>query len=177
MNCCAEDDMCETTYSETDQVIDLSEAMHRKSRCGACNGPGRPVFRKTVLQMLKPKLIEPVIASSYRYCSTKDCSVVYFEDDSSQHLTVDDLRIRVGLKVKSDPIPLCYCFGFDEAHIREELARTGGTRIPELISKLIREGLCACDTRNPAGVCCLGEVNKTTKRLKQELPDIQSMKG
>jgi hypothetical protein len=24
------------------------------------------------------------------------------------------LRVRVGLKERADPIPLCYCFGFDE---------------------------------------------------------------
>jgi len=75
------------------------------------------------------------------------------------------LRIRVGLKVKSDPIPLCYCFGFDESHIRDEIARSGSTTIPERISKLIREGLCACESRNPSGACCLGEVKQTMKRI------------
>jgi hypothetical protein len=26
--------------------------------------------------------------------------------------------------------------------------------------------LCACEARNPAGVCCLGEVNSISKRLQ-----------
>jgi hypothetical protein len=73
--------------------------------------------------------------------------------------------------VKEDPIPLCYCFGFDESHIRDEIARTGNTTIPERVSRLIREGLCACDARNPAGICCLGEVNKVTKRLLSQRSD------
>jgi hypothetical protein len=28
--------------------------------------------------------------------------------------------------------------------------------------------MCACEVRNPAGVCCLGEVNRTAKRLSSE---------
>jgi hypothetical protein len=70
--------------------------------------------------------------------------------------------------VKDDPIPVCYCFGFEETDIRDEIARNGSTTIPETVSKLIREGLCACDARNPAGVCCLGEVNKSAKLLESQ---------
>lgn len=115
--------------------------------------------------MLKSHLLEQAMAGSYSFCSASECPVVYFEEQGRQRFTNDDLRVRVGVKVKTDPIPLCYCFGFDESHIREEISATGATTVPERISKLIREGLCACDTRNPAGVCCLGEVNRTVKRL------------
>ena len=124
--------------------------------------------------MLKPDLLERAMHGNYSFCSERDCSIVYFEDQGNQQFTVDDLRIRVGVKVNSDPIPLCYCFGFDENHIRDEIERTGNTSIPDKVSDLIREGLCACEARNPAGVCCLGEVNKATKRLKLELAATQN---
>jgi len=114
--------------------------------------------------MVKPDLLELAMTGNYSFCSERDCSIVYFDESGGPHFTVADLRIRVGLKVKDDPIPLCYCFGFDERDIREELTQKGHTTIPERISKLIREGLCACDTRNPAGVCCLGEVNRAAQR-------------
>jgi len=117
--------------------------------------------------MVKPELLEQAMHGSYSFCPAPDCSIVYFQDSGSQHFTVDDLRIRVGLKVNRDPIPLCYCFGFDEKHFRDEIEQTGSTKIPEKVSRLIREGLCACEERNPAGVCCLGEVNKTAQRLKR----------
>ena len=123
--------------------------------------------------MVKPHLLELAMTESYSFCSARDCSVVYFEDKGSQQFTVADLRIRVGLKVNDDPIPLCYCFGFDEKHIRDEIERTGNTSMPDKVSGLIREGLCACEARNPAGVCCLGEVNKAATRLKLELAAIQ----
>jgi len=116
--------------------------------------------------MLKPELLERAMHGNYSFCSARDCSIVYFED-KGEHFNVDDLRIRVGLKVNDDPIPLCYCFGFDENHIRDEIYRTGSTSIAEKVSRLIREGLCACEARNPSGVCCLGELNKTANRLRE----------
>jgi len=140
--------------------------------CGRCETQGKPVSRKTVLLMLKPELLEQCTSGTYNFCPLCDCPVVYFDDEGNHQFTVDDLRIRVGLKVKEDPIPLCYCFGFDERDIRDEIARTGSTTIPERVSRLIREGLCACDARNPAGVCCLGEVNKVAKRLFFERTNI-----
>ena len=88
--------------------------------------------------------------------------------DNLENSRIDDLRIRVELRATTDPIPLCYCFGFDENHIREEIAQTGTTTVPERISRLIREGLCSCDVRNPSGKCCLGDVNRTATRLKKE---------
>lgn len=137
-------------------------------RCGNCNGKSRPVSRKTVLLMLKPELLEGALAETYRFCATHECPVVYFDEDGQRAFTQDDLRVIVGVKANVDPVPLCYCFGFDESHIRDEISKTGKTTIPERISNLIREGLCACEARNPAGVCCLGEVNQAAKRLAEK---------
>jgi len=115
--------------------------------------------------MLKPHLLEEAMTGTYSFCSTRDCPVVYFEEQGSHRFTADDLRVPVGVKASEDPVPLCYCFGFDEGHIRDDISRTGNTNIPERISRLIREGFCACEPRNPAGVCCLGEVNRAAKRF------------
>src|SRR6266404_3251268 len=161
MNCCTRDDTVRATRSEAEAVC-TGDDLPETGRCESCKNKGRPVSRKTVLLMLKPELL--ATHGSYSFCSERDCSVVYFEDKGRELFTVDGLRIRVGVKVKDDPIPLCYCFGFDENHIRDEIELTGNTNIPDKVSELIREGLCACEARNPAGVCCLGEVNKTTKR-------------
>ena len=136
------------------------------SHCQECGGKGTPVSRKTVLLMLKPEMLERALVGRYRFCSERNCEIVYFQNDGDYRFKISDLRIRVGLKVKDDPIPLCYCFGFDEDHIRYEIARTGNT-VPETIRHLIREGFCACETRNPSGSCCLGEVNKAARNLKQ----------
>jgi hypothetical protein len=91
-----------------------------KGACTSCQNQGRPVFRKTVLLMLKPDLLEHAIPGNYRFCFAPDCPVVYFDEESKRQFTIDDLRIRVGVKVKVDPIPLCYCFGFDESRSRRD---------------------------------------------------------
>lgn len=167
MNCC----MTKASTVETSLPDDDPSAEGHASQCemrpySRCQSRTRHVSRKTVLLMLKPHLLEQVRHGNYKFCFTPSCSVVYFEEEGKQQFTVDDLRIRVGLKVEEDPIPLCYCFGFDESHLLEEIARTGETTIPETISKLIREGMCACDARNPSGMCCLGELTKTARLLK-----------
>lgn len=133
--------------------------------CTNCKRQSRPVSQKTVLLMLKSHLLEEALTGTYSFCAARDCPVVYFEEQGIQSFTIDDLRVPVGVKATEDPIPLCYCFGFDESHIRDEISQTGKTTIPEGISRLIREGLCACESRNPAGVCCLGEVNRAAKRI------------
>jgi hypothetical protein len=156
MNCCA-----------TDISVKASSSESTNQRCGSCKGKSRPVSRKTVLLMLKPELLEQAVTGTYRFCAARDCPVVYFDEGSGQVFTEDNLRVVVGVKAREDPIPLCYCFGFDESHIRGEISRTGRTTIPERISRLIREGLCACEARNPAGVCCLGEVNRALAALTQ----------
>jgi hypothetical protein len=168
MDCCPKVDADEAKRPVLAQIMSTNEAVAETDRCVGCDGHVNAVSRKTVLLMLKPDLLEQAISNSYSLCVERDCPVVYFDESGGRYFTVDDLRIRVGLKVTDDPIPLCYCFGFDESHIRDEILQTGRTSIPERISKLIREGLCACDTRNPAGVCCLGEVNRAAKRLTEE---------
>lgn len=136
--------------------------------CTSCGRASRPVTRKIMLLMLKPELFGRIGEGGYRFCTDPDCRVVYFTEGAGISFTTDDLRLRVGLKEKRDPIPLCYCFGFDEADLREEIAATGRTTIPQQIAALLKEGMCACPARNPSGACCLGEVNKAAKRLIAE---------
>lgn len=137
-------------------------------RCVSCSGASRPVTRKTMLLMLKPEHFGGVGEGEYRFCPNPECRVVYFADGGAQSFTTDDLRVRVGLKERDGVIPLCYCFGFDEAEAREEIRETGQSTIPQRIAALIKQGLCACPARNPSGACCLGEVNKAIKRLRVE---------
>src|SRR6266446_4457235 len=40
---------------------------------------------------------------NYSFCSARDCSTVYFEGERGEQFTLNDLRIRVGLKVNDDP--------------------------------------------------------------------------
>jgi hypothetical protein len=141
----------------------------REYVCASCRAESRTVTRKTVLLMLKHECFDSMGDGEYRFCGHPECDVVYFAESGGAVFTTDDLRVRVGLKEKEDPVPLCYCFGFDEADARAELRDTGQCSIPERVSALIRRGMCACVERNPSGTCCLGEVNKAVKRLAAEV--------
>lgn len=159
-NCCVTE-----PATDDDKSLEMLANEISTSHCRKCLGQSRPVSRKTVLLMLKPEFLERAMTGTYRFCTTAECPIVNFEEHTRNSFSLDDLRVTVGVKATQAPILLCYCFGFDESHIRNEVSRTGSTPIPERISRLIREGLCACELRNPAGVCCLGEVNRAAKQL------------
>ena len=160
MDCCACDEIENPAFA-----VKPNEALICK-----CGGRSKPVSRRTVLSMIRSELLESALHGTYRFCQAGDCQVVYFEEQGTRVFTVDDLRITVGVKATTDPIPLCYCFGFNEGQLREGISQTGSTTVPERISRLVREGLCACDVRNPSGKCCLGEVITTAKRLCLKSP-------
>jgi CopZ-like zinc binding protein len=163
MNCCVTDSASEVAHLQPSEIVE--EALPENHHCRMCGRKGKPVSRKTVLLMVKPEFLEQAMIGRYTFCLSRDCNIVYFQNDGNHQFTVADLRIRVGIKLIEDPVPLCYCFGFDESHMRDEIAQSGRTTIPRKISHLISEGLCPCESRNPSGMCCLGEVNRTVRLL------------
>ena len=174
---------CCSTGKAVDATVDVSAALAAdpenapeprddpEHACTSCRGASRPVTRKTVILMLRPDLLESVVEGRYRFCPDSECRVVYFAEGGGRNFTTADLRVRVGLKEREGEIPLCYCFGFDEAGAREEISRTGRSTVPQRIAALIKEGMCACPAKNPSGACCLGEVNKAIKLLVAETAD------
>ena len=71
--------------------------------------------------------------------------------------------MRVGIKETEDPIPLCYCFGYDRKAVRDDVRRTGDTDILRTITQRVKAGECRCEETNPSGGCCLGSVAKAIK--------------
>ena len=96
------------------------------------------------------------------------CAVVYYAA-SGQIYTVNAVRESVTSKTTGDARPLCYCFGFTEGFARREIAQTGESSVSKQVSRFIKEKLCGCEIRNPSGVSCLGEINRTLKRLATQI--------
>ncbi|HEY2971115.1 MAG TPA: hypothetical protein VGJ48_01260 [Pyrinomonadaceae bacterium] len=147
-------------------VVD-KEIPNADSRCSTCEKEGRPVERQTVFHHVKHEQLDRVNGEAYRFCAEPTCPIVYYGDEGTR-FTVDDVRELVTTKTQGDARPICYCFGFSEGDARKEIERTGQSKIPERVSGLIKAGMCACEVRNPAGVCCLGEVNQTVKRFSAQ---------
>src|SRR5207302_11227090 len=135
MNCCAESRIL---------PVELQRVESQRG-CLSCQGPSHPVTLRTMLLMLKPEFFGQVGESQYRFCASRDCPIVYFSQERC--FTVGDLRVRVGLKEKDDPVPLCYCFGFSEQDVREEITSEGRTTIPHRIASLIKERMSVCEER------------------------------
>lgn len=134
------------------------------TQCPECGGAGREVARQTVLHHVKADRLAHVGDGAYRFCPKYVCALVYYDGEGRSFRT-SDLREPVSSKTRGDARPICYCFGFTEGHAREDIESGGRSTIPERISRLIKEGVCACEIRNPSGACCLGQVNETVKRL------------
>jgi hypothetical protein len=136
--------------------------------CPKCGQAGRSVARATMRHLLNPECLDRMEEGDYRFCANPDCRVVYFAESAGRIFTTEALQVRVGLKEREDPIPICYCFGHTVASARDEIIRTGRSTVVASITAEIKAGRCACETTNPAGSCCLGDVSKAVKELMKE---------
>ena len=60
---------------------------------------------------------------------------------------------------------VCYCFEESEEKIRAELRDHGRSRAVERVRARIAARECACEVKNPRGVCCLGDLIAAVRRL------------
>ena len=135
--------------------------------CPECGKRGKPVQSMTLENLLK----EPsrITGEPYWFCATADCPVVYFSEGRKSIFRKPDLKVRIGIKEKEDPVPLCYCFGWDRRKIRDEIKRTGKSTAVESITRKVKAGECTCERSNPQGTCCLGNVSKAVKEAVERL--------
>lgn len=126
----------------------------------------RLVPRITVESLIGADHKAELTSEPYAFCSSPDCEVVYVSASGNHLIVKTQLRVRVGIKETEDPIPLCYCFDFNERAIAEDIRLTGTTKIPKLIAARVKAGECRCEVTNPSGTCCLGEVYRAVKRAR-----------
>jgi len=130
--------------------------------CPAAGKRGKPVPQVTPRSLVLPEHAAVVEGREWFFCSLPDCEVVYFTHDG-QTLEKNALKVRVGLKERAAPRPVCYCFGHTVESIREEIEMTGRSTVVASIRKQVEAGECSCEVLNPKGTCCLGDVNNVVK--------------
>lgn len=139
------------------------------ARCPLSATIGQRVELVTVKALLRGEALRRLDGRDYRFCPEPDCGVVYFDNTAGSLFRKEELTVRVGQKEKDDPVPLCYCFGYREADVRRDLAASGRTEIPAIITAEVKAGHCACEVKNPQGTCCLGSVSKAVRRVEAEI--------
>ncbi|MCC6179862.1 MAG: hypothetical protein IT305_31500 [Chloroflexi bacterium] len=101
------------------------------------------------------------------FCEARTCDVVYV-GASGALIRKDELKTRVGVKETADPVPICYCWSFNEGRIIKDLVREGRSTVRDFIAAQVRDGRCTCETSNPSGRCCLGDVARILARHARE---------
>lgn len=122
------------------------------------------VNRATVKALLTDTALARLTPGAHFFCPQPDCDIVYLTPSGATYGR-QDLRVAVWQKETPGSRMMCYCFGENESGMRDEIAREGATAAAARIRAHIQADRCACEIRNPRGVCCLGDVISTAERL------------
>lgn len=106
--------------------------------CPSCGQKGKGVGEETLRHLLTEQACEKLQDIPYLFCRTPACEVVYFSEASPQVFVKSELRVRVGLKETSPPIPICYCFGFTREDAFAEAEATGRCTISKQIAARVK---------------------------------------
>lgn len=136
----------------------------RKAPCPITGTTGTRVQLQTVKAILKDESLRRLVRTTYYFCPEPGCGVVYFSERGDCY-SIEDLRTTVWQKEPAGNRLLCYCFGESEQTIAVELAATGTSKALDRVKEHVRLGRCACDTRNPRGICCLADIRAAIARL------------
>jgi hypothetical protein len=142
----------------------------RPEACSTCQTTGPAVDELTVKALLTESALRRFEPGAYRFCPDAECAVVYF-DDAGHVFRKDDVRVLVWQKEPAGNRTICYCFGETETDIRTEIVQAGVSHAVQRVREHIVAGRCACEVRNPRGVCCLGDVTDAVKRVALGMPD------
>jgi len=129
--------------------------------CPRCGNKGSKVGQITLESLLKPEIVDRVTDEQFRFCDSIECDVVYFGDGGTLFVK-DDLTVHVGVKERSAPRHVCYCFDHTIEEINAEVQETGQSTVLGDIKDRMKDA-CWCDTKSPKGTCCLGTVGKYVK--------------
>jgi hypothetical protein len=159
---------CCSPKNETDCCAVPVDQLEASPICQTCEQKAKAVQHRTLEHLLKPEASGQIQDTTYRFCATPTCDVVYFSNATKQYFRKSDTRVRVGLKETENPIPVCYCFDYTVRDIEEEVQATGSTTIPDRIRVEVKAKTCHCEVENPQGSCCLGNVSKAVKQVMAE---------
>lgn len=136
-------------------------------RCPHCDSKGLAVELLAVKASLIESALRSLNAGRYRFCADPSCAVVYF-GEGGQLFDTTALRMPVWQKQPAGARTICYCFGENEGSMAREFRQTGRCDASLRVRDHIAAGRCACEVRNPRGVCCLGDVMKAVARVGAE---------
>lgn len=123
-------------------------------QCPECGRNCVPVSLRTMLHQVCAPENRYIAGGDYAYCANRDCHIGYFS--ASNRIPKSSLRAFQPGQRKM----LCHCFDISESAWRTALAAGRAVAMKDFVVQQTKAGLCACETRNPSGRCCLAFFNK-----------------
>ena len=128
-------------------------------KCPECKKRGQKVETDTMIHHVKD--ISRMDNSTYFFCDSPDCDVVYYHSNSI--FTTDMVNKEIGLKDASGENGiLCYCYNYTKASLDDDT-------LTDKINIRIDNYGERCDIRHPAGRCCLKDIKKIRKEQKEKI--------
>ena len=137
----------------------------REALCPITGTSGSRVRLQTVKATISDLSLRRLRPATYYFCPEPTCDVVYFSEQGELY-SKHDVRTTVWQKEPIGDRLFCYCFGENEQTIALEIEATGTSLALDRVAEHVRLGRCACDIRNPRGVCCLGDLKAAVARLR-----------
>lgn len=157
--------LCECSPAAGSATCELNAPRRQTVSCPTCGSSGKRVDLQTVKALVAISLRQ-IQASSFWFCRSQHCPVVYFAADNGQTLTIDQIRERVYQKEPERPdVLVCYCFQHRVGDIQQASPEERAALIADIKAGIAADQ-CACDIRNPQGSCCLGNVQQVAKRVE-----------
>lgn len=136
--------------------------------CPSCKKEGSLVDVITLQSLLINEIAEKLDKGPhYSYCKTYGCPVAYFS--SEQIFNVSDLKVKATDKDHGLDVPVCYCFNYTRASIKQGLADPVQSDVMIEIKAQMKDPGCFCSRSNPQGACCLGNVSAWISECKAEM--------
>jgi len=133
--------------------------------CPVCETKGQKVKPLTLRSLLKSSLSGEINEEeNYRFCKNFQCDVAYYGSIQGQRYNKSQVSVPIYQKEESESTPICYCFDFSRGDVLSEIQKSGKSRIYEEIKRRKKDEGCDCDTLNPQGSCCLGNVKALIKK-------------
>jgi len=145
-----------------------------RAECPVSRTLSRKVQRRTLEHLLKPDKLDSLRNVQYYYCKEPTCNVVYFSNENAPFFSTDEAAVKVFVKDQGDDVPVCYCFNWTRARIKQQIRETEKSTAAIEIAREIKAGNCACDIKNPKGECCLGDINLFVKEVLAHMPERRS---
>lgn len=150
-------------HGESCCLVEEKTPAPARAECPVSRTLSRKVQRRTLEHLLTAEMLGALREAQYYYCKEPNCTVVYFSNANAPFFTTDDVAVKVFVKDQGDDVPVCYCFDWTRARIKQQIGETSKSTAALEIAREIKAGRCACDIKNPKGECCLGDVNTFVK--------------